>query len=315
MSSKAFTWLIVAIVAVGGVIGGVAFLTSGGDDASPTEVAQAQVGNNVPDTSNFAGAGSNLQPSEDVAPAGDTPTGFGGFGGAGGGQFGGIEPISGTLVSVDSSSLTLSTSSGTVDLQIPADTPVSLTSTVGEVGDRLVAGEEVVVFLTRSADGSLSATNIVVGGFGGGGLFGGGGGGRGGFGGGQDGGGFGGGGFGGGQTADGTEFNAVPGTIISFTDGVLELDTADGPATVSVSDDTPVQITVAFSDAADALQIDQQVTVVGQRGDDGSFTPFVITSGEGGFGRGFGGGGFGGGRRGARGFGGGNTGDFALPAP
>ena len=94
-----------------------------------------------------------------------------------------------------------------------------------------------------------------------------------------------------------------------FADNILRLDTADGPAVISVPDDTPFQLTIAFSDATGEFEISEQLTVLGQRADDGTFTPFTVTSGEGGFGGLFSGGGGRGGRRGEGQFGGGQGGD------
>jgi hypothetical protein len=272
-------WLLVAVVVAGGAIGSGAFLTSGGDD--PSEVAQAQGGESTGETGGFTGAGSVAADtaSLDAMPTdGDTPTGFGQFGGGQFGdgatrRFGAIGPISGTLVSIDGTGVTLATSSGTVDVAIAADTPVRLNKAKDVAGDSLSVGTEVVAILTRSSDGSLSATNIVVGGFGGGRARGGGGAG----------------GFGGGQAADGTEFNAVPGTVSSFANNILKLDTADGTAIVSVPNDTPIQLTIPFSDATGEFAVGEQLTVLGQRGDDGTYTPFAVTSGEGGLGGLFGG--------------------------
>lgn len=309
-------WLLVAVVAVGGAIGSVTFLASGEDE--PAEVAQAAPGQVNEDSGDFAGSGTGTNGEApldtfQIPVDGDGPTGFGQFGGGDGAirNFGAIEPISGTLVSIDGTGITLTTSSGTVDVEIPAETPVRLSKTVDTAGDSLLAGTELVALLTRSTDGSLTATSIIIGGFGGGRA--GGGGVR----------------IGGGQTGDGTEFNAVPGTITSFSGGVLELDTADGPATIAVPGETAVQLTIPFSGATGEFAIDEQMTVLGQRGDDGSYTPFTVTSGEGGFGGLFGGGG--GRRRGDGQFGGaeggegftftgdgpviifdGNTGDFSA---
>jgi hypothetical protein len=148
-------------------------------------------------------------------------------------------------------------------------------------------GVELVAFLTRESDGTFSASNLVVGGFGAGGGFGGGGLGGGGF----------GGGVGGDAGQDGTEFNAVPGTITSFTNGVLSLETADGPVDVTVAGTVTVQLTIAFSLATSELTIGESLTILGQTAEDGTFTPITIATGDIG---GLGGGRFGGGQRGGR---------------
>jgi hypothetical protein len=309
-------WLIMILAALGVGIGGVVFAVSGGDD-------DASVASTAGNTSSAGGtqpAGNADAPSADGTATGGTqePTatpdtaapsddgasdggngqvGGGGFGGGGfGGGFpgGNLEPISGTIASISATGVVLATSDGPVEVAIATDTPVRSSKTAADAGGELVQGAEILAILTRDSTGGISATNINLlsdvgaGGFGGG--FGGGGG-RGGFGGGFGGGG--GGGFGGG-TGD-TDFNAVTGTIDSFAGGVLVLVTPDGTINVTVADDTPVQITLAFADAGGELLPDTEITIIGTRAEDGTYQPFTITTGapqlQGG---GFGGGGFGG---------------------
>ena len=87
----------------------------------------------------------------------------------------------------------------------------------------------------------------------------------------------------------------LPGTVVSFDSGTLNLDTADGPAAVSVADDTPVNITKAVSEAAGYLTEGAQVTVVAQPDDAGGLSAQTVVLGDlAGFGGAGVGGGFGG---------------------
>jgi hypothetical protein len=290
MSTKAFSLMLLVVVVLGGIAGGALFTFSNNETKEPAIAADPPT-----DTPLFVPGGSTPNPSgapssestatPDVAPLGDGTRPQGAM------RFAGIEPIAGTLASLSPTGLVVTSSDTGADAEIivPAETPVRLSETAG-VTASLVPGAEIVAFLQRNARGAISVTNVTIGGFGGGGgaL-----------------GGFGGGGGGqqrdGGTDDDGTEFNAVPGTITSFAAGVLALQTTDGPVDVTVADDTPVQFTIAFADLADQLAIGSDITVIGQRDGAGTYTPIIVASGTLG---GFGGAGaaFGGaGRRGQRG--------------
>jgi hypothetical protein len=267
VSSKAFSILLVVIVVVGGLIGGSLFAF--GDDDAPATAA-------LPTATPTPTADEQIQgESSGDTTVPDGGTGDGAFGGRQRGGGGGFTPIAGALVSVESTGVTVTTAEGDSIVAIPPETPVRLSRTVADAGSTLTAGVELIAFLTRETDGSFSASNIVIGGFGGGG--------------------------GGipsrGVTPDGTEFNAVPGTITAFVAGQLSLETADGPIDVTVSDDVTVQLTIAFSNASGELTIGETLTILGQTAEDGTFTPITIATGDlGGLGRG----GFGGGQRGGR---------------
>lgn len=299
MGSKAFIWLIVAIAAIGAGVGvGLVAANGGGEPETsatgPLDLQAPQAGDDGTVGSSFAPDGDGTEGSE--ASDGDHAPATGGRQRpGGGGLFGGgtIEPITGTIASLGTGGLTLETTEGMVEVPLAADTPVQLRKTVAEAAGDLVPGAEVTAILVRTPEGTIDVRNITLGGGGfGGRLFGGG------FGGGGDGsgGGFGGGGFGGSGT---TEFNAVTGTIVSLADGVLTVENDEGSVETVVTDDTPVTISRVFAEAGDDLAVGTQITVIGQRAEDGTYQAFTVTTGalelqDGGFG------GFGGGRRGQR---------------
>ena len=332
MTGKAFIWMVALVAALGAGIGGGAYAAIGGDSAAAADIVSDATGAEGSDATGDEGQNANpfdnldppTGPPDDGGPSsvggpldespttptdGDAPTGFGGGQRPGGGPAGGaVELIAGAVTTVDSTGLVVATGDGPVTVDVPPDTPVRLVKTGADAGGDLVSGTEIVAFLTRTTDGGVEATNIAVGGGGFGGLggFGGGGGRR----------GAGGGGAGGGGAGDGggTGFNVVTGTVESFTGGVLSLTTADGTIEVTVADDTPVQITLVFADAAADLAPETEVTVIGGRAEDGSFQPLTIATGAvdlGGRG-GRRGGRLGGGGQGGGGQGGGN---FQFQAP
>lgn len=289
MTSKAFLYLILAVVGVGAVAGGaVAILSKGGGSPNNTVNAQA-IASPTPAATGTPGANNNFRLN--------------------------AEPISGTVVSVTSTDLTLLSNGSNVDIAVPSTTPVSLSGTLATAADDLTAGTNVVAILQRDANGNLSATNLIIGNAPGGGRFGGGGS-R-----------FGGGGTTGGTTTgtpapDTSGFNAVTATVVSFANDVLTLDTGSGNVDVNVTSSTPVRVTIPFSDATGKLTQGMQVTAIGQRDASGTYTPFTITTGglrlSGGFGGPGGTGGTGGGAFGSGGFRfrrGGGTGSAPDGAP
>jgi len=282
--------LIVAVLALGGGVGGTVFALAGDDDSSQPASLNA-----------FDSP--TATPSDTTAPP-DT-TSIPGDGQLGGGRFpqGGqqFEPITGSVESIDSTTLVLSNSDGTVEIAVDAETLVRISKTAADAGDALAPGTEILAILSRDSTGTITANNINVVGGDGGAL------GRAG-----RGGGFGGGGFGGG---DGS-INIATGTVDSFADGVLTLDTGAGVVDILVADATPVSWQKSFADASDDLAPGTEITAIGSRDEDGTFQPFTITTGSlalqpGGFGD----------RRGQRVPGGGgegiiifdgNTGDFSI---
>ena len=60
----------------------------------------------------------------------------------------------------------------------------------------------------------------------------------------------------------------------------MNLDTPDGPAAVSVADDTPVNITKAVSEAAGYMTEGAQVTVVAQPDDAGGLSAQTVVLGD-----------------------------------
>jgi hypothetical protein len=300
MSAKAFGLMLLVVVVLGGTVGGVLFAFNGNDADAPA-IAGAIPDATATPTFSVEGFGANSITGADGTSLldGTLPDGGGRFGGRQGLS---IETVAGTLSSVSLIDLVVTSPDTGADttVVIPPETPVRVSETAGDT-TALMPGTEIVAFLQRAADGSINVTNVTVsnGVLAGGAGFGGGA--------------FGGGTFGGGggTTADGTEFNAVSGTITALSAGVLSLLTADGPVDATIADETPTQLTIPFADLDGELALESQVTIIGQRDDAGTFTPITVTSGElGGFG-GRGGFGGGGGRRGQQGDGG--FGGFQIP--
>ena len=182
------------------------------------------------------------------------------------------EPLAGTVVSFEVGTLRLETPDGEAAVAVPDDALVNVTKAVSDAGTYLAEGAEASVIARPDDSGGLAAAAVVVGGAGQGA-----GGGR---------------GFGGLAAV-------VMGTVASFADGVLTLETADGPAEFALADETPVRITTTAAEAAGELAAGVAVTAFVQREADGSLSAASVSVGQagGGFGRGLGGG-QGGGRQG-----------------
>ena len=71
------------------------------------------------------------------------------------------------------------------------------------------------------------------------------------------------------------------GTVASFSDGVLTLGDADGPAEFAVADETPVRITTTAAEAASELTAGVTVTAFVQREADGSLSAASVNVGTG----------------------------------
>jgi hypothetical protein len=251
MSTKAFGVMLLVLVVVGGTIGGVLFAFIGGDSGDAPLVAIVPTPT-PPSTTDNAIAGDSIITSDGTRiPGGRQGLNF--------------EPISGTLASLSATGLVVtSTDTGAnTEVVVPPETPVSLSETAGDTSS-LTPGTEIVAFLQRAVDGTITVTNINIGGFSG----------RGGA-------------PSGGTTTDGTEFNAVPGTVTSYDSGTLVLETSEGTINVTVAEDTAVRLTITFADLTDQLDLASEITVIGQRDDAGTYTPIAITAGAlGGFGGG-----------------------------
>ena len=204
-----------------------------------------------------------------------------GRGGNPGGGFGGIgrggEPLSGTVVSFDNGTLNLDTPDGPAAVSVADDTPVNITKTVSEAAGYMTEGTQVTVVAQPDDAGGLSAQTVVLGDLGG----------------------FGGAGLSGGFGGLGT---VVMGTVASFADGVLTVESAEGPVAVEVADEVLMLINTTASEAQAELATDAIVTVLVQRAADGSLEAVTVIAGSG-FGGGgpFGGRGAGGAGRGAGG--------------
>ncbi len=187
-----------------------------------------------------------------------------GLAGAEGGTFGGGragEPLTGTVAAFSDATLRLDTPDGAVDVAAPPETPVVVAKTAAEARAYLLEGIEVSVGTRVDETGSLTAVTILAGAPAGlGGLAG-----------------------------------LVTGSISSFADGALSLETDAGQLDVSVPGDTPVQVRLAAADATAELTEGSAVTAFVQRDAGGSLAAVNIFIGEPG-GR-FGGGIFGRGRQ------------------
>ncbi len=180
------------------------------------------------------------------------------------------EPLTGTVVSFGGGTLRLETPDGEATIAVPDDAPVNVTTAAGDAQSYLAEGAEVSVIARPDDSGGLAAAAIIVGsaeGVGGGRGFGG-------------------------------LASVVIGSITSFADGVLTLETADGPTEFAVADDVPVRITTTAAEAASEVTAGVSVTAFVQREADGSLSAASVRIGAGG--GGFGGGLFGGGQGGGR---------------
>lgn len=165
------------------------------------------------------------------------------------------EPLTGTVASFEGGMLRLETPDDEAVVATPPDTPVTLQKTAAGAGAYLAEGAEVSVVTRPDDTGGLAAAAIIVGGAGQGA-----GSGR---------------GFGGLAAV-------VMGSITSFADGVLTLETESGGVTVAVPDDTPVQIVATAAEAAGELTPGVSVTAFVQREADGSLSAASVNVGGGG---------------------------------
>ena len=175
------------------------------------------------------------------------------------------EPLAGTVVSFEGGTLRLETPDGEAAVAVPDDAPVNVTKAVADAQSYLAEGAEVSVIARPDDSGSPAAAAIVVGAAGQG-------------------------------TGGGRGFgvaSVATGTVTSFGDGVLTLETAEGAAEFAVADDVPVRITTTAAEAASELSAGVSVTAFVQREADGSLSAASVRVGGGG---GFGGGLFGGGQ-------------------
>ena len=270
MGAKTFMWTLAAVAVVGGAVGAGAYAVTGNDDAPaatasealglppsgeagqpgalPSRDRQQDGAGAQPETSQTAESDSPADSTEEAAADANAP--------ADDGAAARPERIAGVVNSIDSSGVVLATDEGPVAVTIAGDVPVQLAKTVADAVDDLVVGVEVTAVLARTEAGVV-ARNIAIGGAGTGGLA------------------FG----GGGRQGGGAGANVVTGTIASVGGGTLVIDTAEGPAEVALGDDTPVLITRSFADAAGDLSQGTEITVVGQRTDDGGLQAIAVTTG------------------------------------
>ena len=270
MGAKTFMWTLAAVVVAGGAVGAGAYALTGNDDA-PAGSASEALGLPPGGEAGQAGAqpsrdrqqdGAGAQPETSQTAATDSPSDSteeaAADNGAPAADRGDARPerIAGVVDSIDSSGLVLATSDGPVAVTIAGDVPVQLAKTVGDAVDELVSGADVTAVLARTEAGVV-ARNVAIGGAEIGGL------------------GF----AGGGRQGGDAGANVVTGTIASVGGGTLVIETAEGPAEVVLADDTSVLITRSFADAAGDLPQGTEITVVGQRTDDGGLQAIAVTTG------------------------------------
>ena len=173
------------------------------------------------------------------------------------------EPLTGEVLSFTEGALRLDTPDGEAEAAVPPDTPMTLVKTAAEAGDALAPGAEVAVVARSDESGALTAAFITSGEAGAG-----------------------------GRRGVGRLATVITGAVKSFADGVLTVETADGPTEVAAPDETLVQITATAETAADELAAGVTATAFVQRGADGSLVAAGIAVGA--TPRGLGGGLFGG---------------------
>lgn len=172
------------------------------------------------------------------------------------------ERLSGTVATFEEGVLRLETPDGEAAVAVPPETPVNVTKTAADAQPYLAGGVEVSVVARANEAGGLSAAAVVMGSAGQG---------------------------VGGARGFGGLAEVTTGMVASFADGVLTLDTADGPAEFAVADETPVRITGTALELAGELTGGVSVTAFVQRDATGGISAASVSVGEGGgFGRGFG---------------------------
>ena len=185
-------------------------------------------------------------------------------------------PLTGTVASFDGAALRLDTEDGPVDVAVGPDATVTITRQASDAADALTVDAGVTVIAQEDEAGGQTAVAILVGDAGAGGR----------------------------RAALGAALGgaavAIAGTVVSYADGVLSVQTEDGLQSVNVPPETIVRITTTASEAADEFAEGANLTVLVQRAADGSFEAVTVTVGDAG---GFGGRGFGGLPRGQRGAG------------
>ncbi len=220
--------------------------------------------------------------------SGDLPPGLAPGTGATGGTGGGAQalgdvgarnatPLTGAVASFDGAALRLDTEDGPVDVAVGPDATVTITRQASDAADALTVDAGVTVIAQEDEAGGQTAAAILVGDAGAGGR----------------------------RAALGGAAVTIAGTVVSYADGVLSVQTEQGPQSVNVPPETIVRITTTASEAADELTEGANRTVLVQRAADGSFEAVTVTVGDAG---GFGGRGFGGLPRGQRGAGQGSGG-------
>ncbi len=319
MDAKGFILILLVVVAAGAGAGyGVARIAPTPDEQEEPATA-ALVAPGAPDTS-ARGGGENVDVDDLLAAmpedarrelesdperaaqvraqlqqaieSGDLPPGLTSGTGATGGAGGGAQalgdvgarnatPLTGTVASFDGATLRLDTEDGPVDVAVGPDATVTITRQASDAADALTVDAGVTVIAQEDETGGYTAVAILVGDAGAGGR----------------------------RAALGAALGgaavAIAGTVVSYADGVLSVQTEDGLQSVNVPPETIVRITTTASEAADEFAEGANLTVLVQRAADGSFEAVTVTVGDAG---GFGGRGFGGLPRGQRGAGQGSGG-------
>ncbi|MCY4448864.1 MAG: hypothetical protein OXE02_08490 [Chloroflexi bacterium] len=161
------------------------------------------------------------------------------------------EPLTGTVVSIEDWMLRLETPDGEADLALPPDAVVNVTESAAGAVAYLTEGAEVSVAVRPDGSGGLAAAVIIVNSAGQG-----------------------------GRSGPDSLAAVVTGSITSFADGALTLETADGAAVVVVADGTPVRIRSTAEEAAGELAPGVSVTAFVRREMDGSLSATSVSVGE-----------------------------------
>ena len=169
MSNRTFAALLVAVLVIGGAIGGAFFggLAIGegrAEEAStigPAASAQQPGGAGGPDLSQIRQQ--ILEGEASPEELGELRQQFlGAFGGAGGGPGlgAGVGGLAGTIESIEGNTITVSTQRGTLVAEVGDETIVQMTSLVSL--DELAAGMNVAIAGNRGEDGAVLADSVFV---------------------------------------------------------------------------------------------------------------------------------------------------------
>ncbi len=180
-------------------------------------------------------------------------------------------PLTGAVASFDGATLRLDTGEGLVDVTVSPDTTLIITRQASGAANALAVDADVTVIAQGDETGGQTAAAVLVGdagsagrGFGTDGAFGG----------------------AAATTAPTTPASTTPasttiaGAVVSYAEGILSVQTEDGPQSVNVPPETIVRITTTASEAAGEFAEGAGLTVLVQRAADGSFEAVTVIVGD-----------------------------------